>query len=163
MFGGFDGLAMLDETWEWNGTAWSQLAPAASPSGRVCASIAYDPVRDRVVLFGGDGFTAVLDVNIPEPGTDITECLRPAHGLERSVHLLQRRLQAVRAVGEVPHLQALDTGIAPAADVVRIGFDLRHPLLIRGDHQATLGLTDTTKGFLLLHALCHPVKGVIAA
>ncbi|HZS14580.1 MAG TPA: endo-1,4-beta-xylanase [Candidatus Dormibacteraeota bacterium] len=42
------------QTWTWNGTAWTQQSPAASPQGRLGAGIAYDPVHQQVVLFGGE-------------------------------------------------------------------------------------------------------------
>lgn len=41
------------ETWVWRGGAWTQLHPANSPSVRVQAGLAGDPVRKQVVLFGG--------------------------------------------------------------------------------------------------------------
>lgn len=44
----------LNDTWEWNGTAWSQAAaqlPAAS--ARSHSGAAYDPARQHVVLAGG--------------------------------------------------------------------------------------------------------------
>ncbi len=36
-----------------SGASWVQLAPATSPSARAYASMAYDPVSQKVVLFGG--------------------------------------------------------------------------------------------------------------
>jgi hypothetical protein len=55
LFGGnnFTTTTTNNETWEWNGTTWTQRAPTASPSIRHSASGAWDPVRQRVVLFGG--------------------------------------------------------------------------------------------------------------
>lgn len=41
------------ETWEWDGTDWTQLLPAAAPSARLGHAMAFDWVRNRVVLFGG--------------------------------------------------------------------------------------------------------------
>ncbi len=41
------------DTWEWDGTNWTQLAPASSPSSRADHAMAYDSARQRVVLFGG--------------------------------------------------------------------------------------------------------------
>jgi hypothetical protein len=51
------------QTWEWDGVAWTQRLPATTPSVRRVASMAYDPVRQRTVLFGGfyDGFAAFYD------------------------------------------------------------------------------------------------------
>jgi hypothetical protein len=56
MFGGHDpnsGSRMAD-TWEWDGTNWIQMTPSVSPFARFWHSMAYDPVRDRTILFGGD-------------------------------------------------------------------------------------------------------------
>jgi hypothetical protein len=54
LFGGslVDG-SNSDETWEFDGVAWTQLAPAQSPTARNLTSMTYDAARDRVVLFGG--------------------------------------------------------------------------------------------------------------
>src|SRR5215813_5883598 len=43
------------QTWTWNGTTWTQQAPAASPPARYLASMAYDAATGTVVLFGGIG------------------------------------------------------------------------------------------------------------
>ena len=47
-------LETLSDTWLWDGTAWREVAlTGATPGRRECHSMAYDPVRDRVVLVGG--------------------------------------------------------------------------------------------------------------
>jgi len=43
----------LADTWEWNGTNWTQRAPSTSPPGLVAAAMVYDSGRSRSVLFGG--------------------------------------------------------------------------------------------------------------
>jgi hypothetical protein len=43
----------LGDTWEWDGTTWTQLFPGHSPAPRAIHDMAYDPVRQRVVMFGG--------------------------------------------------------------------------------------------------------------
>jgi hypothetical protein len=43
----------LNDTWVWNGKAWSQLHPTSAPPGRIAASMAYDAVTEQIVLFGG--------------------------------------------------------------------------------------------------------------
>jgi len=45
--------ASLNDTWTWDGTNWTLMHPATSPPGRDLASMSYDPVRGKVVLFGG--------------------------------------------------------------------------------------------------------------
>ena len=41
------------ETWTWDGATWTLLRPASSPPARAGHGLAYDPIRQRVVLFGG--------------------------------------------------------------------------------------------------------------
>lgn len=53
LFGGTATVAPLDQTWRFDGVAWTQLAPATAPSPRGLASLVYDPVRARFVLYGG--------------------------------------------------------------------------------------------------------------
>jgi hypothetical protein len=50
-FGGFNG-ARLADTWDWDGTAWTQRM-IAGPSGRQYTAMAYDSARGVTVLFGG--------------------------------------------------------------------------------------------------------------
>ncbi|MCU0862374.1 MAG: kelch repeat-containing protein [Planctomycetes bacterium] len=55
MFGGWNypnGL-FNSQTWEWGGTAWSQIQTASAPSARSHCMLAFDSVRNRIVLFGG--------------------------------------------------------------------------------------------------------------
>ncbi|MBI5527042.1 MAG: hypothetical protein HY897_11965 [Deltaproteobacteria bacterium] len=60
LFGGCDAVVCAnDETWEWDGASWAKTGPAdpehdGGPSGREKLALAYDSVRRRVVLFGGD-------------------------------------------------------------------------------------------------------------
>ncbi|MEZ5966956.1 MAG: kelch repeat-containing protein [Planctomycetota bacterium] len=58
LFGGdrtFFGQANLNDTWEWDGVRWTQLAPPSSPAPRHGLAMAYDAGRQRVVLVGGVG------------------------------------------------------------------------------------------------------------
>jgi hypothetical protein len=41
------------ETWEWDGATWTQRSSAVSPLARIAAGLAFDPVRNRMVLAGG--------------------------------------------------------------------------------------------------------------
>ena len=54
VFGGYatDSMFPNNATWIWNG-AWKPQVPPAAPSARLGASMAYDPVHDAYVLFGG--------------------------------------------------------------------------------------------------------------
>ena len=49
--GGYGGTCYGD-TWEWDGTAWTQRA-SGGPSPRNYPALAYDPARGVTVLFGG--------------------------------------------------------------------------------------------------------------
>jgi hypothetical protein len=44
-----------NETWQWDGGAstWTKLTPATSPAARQNGRLAYDPLSQRLVLFGG--------------------------------------------------------------------------------------------------------------
>ena len=53
LFGGNFGIN-FNETWTWNGTTWT-LSPATGPCGRFAAGLAYDPIAQGEVLFGGAG------------------------------------------------------------------------------------------------------------
>jgi len=58
LFGGehFDGTddVYYGDTWEWDGSAWAQVA-VAGPSARSSHAMAYDASRERVILVGGLG------------------------------------------------------------------------------------------------------------
>jgi PKD repeat protein len=64
MFGGTTGLlSRLNDTWLWNGSAWT--AGPAQPllggaSGRINAGIAYDSAHTSAVMFGGDCTVLIL-------------------------------------------------------------------------------------------------------
>lgn len=50
--GVFPNITVLSDTWEWDGTSWTQKA-TTGPSSRVHQSMAFDRARGRVVLYGG--------------------------------------------------------------------------------------------------------------
>jgi hypothetical protein len=50
------------ETWEWNGTAWSLVNTATTPPARTYHKLAYDSARQRTVLFGGQS-TPTVDLD----------------------------------------------------------------------------------------------------
>jgi hypothetical protein len=70
MFGSMNtspfGGASVNQTWEFNGTTWTQIFPAATPGGRGNYGACYDQNRSRVVLYGG---TANSMFPIAESGT----------------------------------------------------------------------------------------------
>jgi hypothetical protein len=44
---------MNSQTWEFDGTTWTQAVTAVNPGPRLYAALSYDPVRTRTVLYGG--------------------------------------------------------------------------------------------------------------
>lgn len=70
MFGGRQQLGLstgevkvIGDTWVYDNDDWTELNPPTSPSARHLAAMAYDPIRDRMVMYGGfsvaaDGLTA---------------------------------------------------------------------------------------------------------
>jgi hypothetical protein len=62
MFGGVSAdNTFLNETWEYDGVQWQPVGQgAAAPAPRYGAAVAYDPVRQKTVLFGGWNSSAGL-------------------------------------------------------------------------------------------------------
>ncbi|MFN2507284.1 MAG: kelch repeat-containing protein, partial [Chthoniobacterales bacterium] len=58
LFGGYGDNGEMNDTWSWNGTTWTELHPATSPSPRTYPSMCADPAGNAVVLFGGFNFFA---------------------------------------------------------------------------------------------------------
>ncbi len=85
VFGGYSGSAHFD-TWEWDGSRWTERTPARSPSSRFGHAMVWDPVRRRVVLFGGRSETALLGDTWEWDGT--TWLLRSSTGPARASHAL---------------------------------------------------------------------------
>jgi len=52
IFGGLGDKGMKGDTWSWDGNSWKQLADKG-PSPRAMGYMAYDKLRDKIVLFGG--------------------------------------------------------------------------------------------------------------
>lgn len=57
VFGGrrdsFASTMPFNDTTEWDGTTWISPRPINSPSAQQSGAMAYDPVRERLVMFGG--------------------------------------------------------------------------------------------------------------
>jgi cysteine-rich repeat protein len=49
------GSSGCNDTWEFDGSLWRRIAVTQSPSSRSSSSLAFDSVRQKVVLFGGQG------------------------------------------------------------------------------------------------------------
>ncbi|MBI5481815.1 MAG: hypothetical protein HY906_23365, partial [Deltaproteobacteria bacterium] len=55
LFGGVNGVFYPPETWEWDGSRWTQPAVFDGVTPRLEHAMAFDAARGRVVLFGGYG------------------------------------------------------------------------------------------------------------
>src|SRR5262249_25333994 len=58
----------LQDTWEWDGTDWTQRATAASPAPRYGHVLAFDSARGRTVLFGHFPFADTWEYGPVAPG-----------------------------------------------------------------------------------------------
>ncbi|MCB9854669.1 MAG: hypothetical protein H6818_03200 [Phycisphaerales bacterium] len=56
LFGGdfANGGGLRGDTWEWDGTSWTQANPDPAPIARASHAMAYDSLRHQVLLFGGN-------------------------------------------------------------------------------------------------------------
>ncbi|HEY1916107.1 MAG TPA: hypothetical protein VGH27_11100 [Streptosporangiaceae bacterium] len=52
-----DPAAPAGDTWAWDGTTWTEQAPATRPPGLQAAGMAYDAATGSEVLFGGWYYT----------------------------------------------------------------------------------------------------------
>ncbi|MDY6874648.1 MAG: kelch repeat-containing protein [Chloroflexota bacterium] len=76
LFGGDStGSSRLSDTWEFNGTNWTQITPTQSPPGRanIDQTLVYDSNRRRTVLFGGLGASNYLSDTWEYDGTTWTQ------------------------------------------------------------------------------------------
>ena len=55
LFGGYGnvGDGFGNDTWEWDGTTWTQMAPVTSPPPRGQHTMAFEPVRGKMLMYGG--------------------------------------------------------------------------------------------------------------
>ncbi|MFN3240845.1 MAG: hypothetical protein ACE37K_04955 [Planctomycetota bacterium] len=54
VFGGrLAAVSYQDDTWEFDGTSWTQMAPTTVPPGRYLGAMCYDLIRGNTVMFGG--------------------------------------------------------------------------------------------------------------
>jgi sugar lactone lactonase YvrE len=50
---------ILNDTWVWNGTTWTEQFPTTSPSARSSSTMSYDAATGNMVLFGGANYYSV--------------------------------------------------------------------------------------------------------
>ncbi len=84
LFGG----SSLGDTWEWDGTNWSQKTPNTVPSARSNHALAYDSARQRVVLFGGENNSVDFGDTWEWDGTNWTQKSPATAPLVRTYHAL---------------------------------------------------------------------------
>ena len=53
LFGGYDGISYLNDTWIFNGSGWVQLHPPVSPAARTASAMGFDRGTGKIVMFGG--------------------------------------------------------------------------------------------------------------
>jgi len=79
LYGGWTSLFSIgtgnNETWEFDGNSWSQIAPAGTPGGLWKHAMCYDVVRGVTVLFGGstNGLPGATDGTYEYDGTTWTQ------------------------------------------------------------------------------------------
>lgn len=61
MFGGASATNYLDDTWDFDGSTWTQIATAVHPSARHTPSIAYSHDLRLVIVFGGENSCTTLN------------------------------------------------------------------------------------------------------
>ena len=86
LFGGDGNGGDLDDTWEWNGTNWTEEIPATIPPARIRQAVAYDAASGEVVLFGGEGSGGYLNDTWVWNGTNWTEETPATSPLAREYH-----------------------------------------------------------------------------
>jgi hypothetical protein len=60
LFGGFNDLNYVNETWLWDGAKWTQVKNNAAPA-RSHAAMWFDPLMNRTVIYGGIGQRSTND------------------------------------------------------------------------------------------------------
>ena len=77
MFGGRNDSesAVLNDTWIFDGSNWTQLFPATPPPGRAfdVPGMTYDSAQGNVMFFGGAGFGVYFDDTWTFDGTNWTQ------------------------------------------------------------------------------------------
>jgi hypothetical protein len=58
-----DNSVLLDDLWEWDGSAWSEVASDVGPAPRMAAAMAYDPYRKSLILYGGANQTGETPIS----------------------------------------------------------------------------------------------------
>ncbi|MBI4865691.1 MAG: hypothetical protein HY816_01950 [Candidatus Wallbacteria bacterium] len=120
LFGGSISTSPTDaqqDTWEFDGTDWTEVFPATKPSKRTEGAMVFDPVRQRCLIFGGRlGTGSASDESWTYDGTTWTQ-LSPAEKPQQRVNF---------AMAYDPSLSSVlvhggTTGPVPGADTWLLG------------------------------------------
>ena len=63
----------LNDTWEWDGSTWTQRVALVTPPARESHAMVFDSARQRVVMFGGDSGAGYLNDTWEWDGTTWTQ------------------------------------------------------------------------------------------
>lgn len=141
-----------DETWTWDGRRWEQLHPASKPSARAGHSMAWDSVRQRVVLFGGrltgsdtwewDGITWAQRHPATVPAT--TDSYAMAFDAARGVVVMQGGRAGSRITDETWLWDGNDWALAQPTNSP--GFQVQHGMTYDPVRQRVLLRTSLSSG-----------------
>lgn len=73
-------------TWAWDGATWTRLFPDHSPPARAYHTLTYDPLRQRLVLFGGCNGQVVFNDTWEWDGSDWLQCTPATSPRPRQFH-----------------------------------------------------------------------------
>ena len=124
-------FAQRADTWEFDGSFWSPTSFVGAPGGRLAASMAYDSVRSRVVLYGGVG-ADTLTYELDGANWTLAATQGPAAGLTTAFHggfgrVIQLEPEPSRTLGwngsawtvlgsqEIPAINAAAAAIDPVS------------------------------------------------
>ena len=111
LFGGYyysGGWRFWNDTWLYDvaGNVWSEKAPSVSPSARYGHAMAYDPVNNKVVLYGGYNGTYLNDTWLYDVVKDQwTEIYRESLPPRKAWHSMayDREINRILLYGGYPH------------------------------------------------------------
>ncbi len=90
LFGGTDDEnltgTVYGDTWEFDGTNWTQISPATSPPARMYTSMTYDASNEQIVMFGGiDSAIGMLQDTWTYDGVDWVQVHPPVSPANRGI------------------------------------------------------------------------------